>query len=47
MINKEVLNNNINLLNLDKILIKRLNDINIFKIEDLCDCNRDYLKAIY
>ena len=44
MRNKEVLNNNIDLLNLDKVLIEKLNNIDICKIEDLWKCNRTYLK---
>lgn len=40
----EVLNNNIDLLNLDSIIEKKLNNIGIFKIEELWKCTGIYLK---
>jgi len=44
MKNKEFLNNKIELLNLDEIIIEKLNSIDICKVEDLWKCNRSYLK---
>lgn len=44
MRNKEILNNNIKLLNLDDFLIKKLNEIDIYKVDDLWRCNKNYLK---
>lgn len=44
MENKEILNNNISFLNLDKLIIKKLNKLNINTIEDLWNCNRSYFK---
>jgi len=44
MKNKEILKNNITFLNLDKLIIKKLNNLNINTIEDLWNCNRSYFK---
>ena len=44
MKNKEILKNNITFLNLDKLIIKKLNNLNINTIEDLLNCNRNYFK---
>lgn len=44
MENKEILNNNISFLNLDKLIIKKLNKLNINTIEELWNCNRSYFK---
>ena len=38
------LEDNIDILNLDDILTKRLNSLNIYKVEDLWNCKRNYLK---
>ena len=46
MRNQEILNKKIDLLNLDEIIIKKLNNIDIYKVEDLWKCDRDYLKGI-
>lgn len=44
MKNKEILKNNITFLNLDKLIIKKLNNLDINTIEDLWMCNRNYFK---
>lgn len=44
MRNREVLNKEIEILNLDKYLIEKLNDIDIYVVDDLWKCNRTYLK---
>lgn len=44
MKNKEILKNNITFLNLDKLIIKKLNNLNINTIEDLWNRNRSYFK---
>ena len=44
MKNKSLLKNNITFLNLDKLIIKKLNNLNINTIEDLWNCNRNYFK---
>lgn len=44
MKNKEILKKNITFLNLDKLIIKKLNNLNINTIEDLWNCNRSYFK---
>lgn len=44
MKNIRYLEDNIDILNLDNLLIKRLNNINIYKVEDLWNCKRNYLK---
>ena len=41
---KLFLNNKIEQLNLDKILIEKLNNIDIFIVDDLWKCNKTYLK---
>ncbi|MBQ9071619.1 MAG: hypothetical protein IJY25_00470 [Bacilli bacterium] len=38
------LENNIDILNLDDIVTKRLKSISIYKVEDLWKCKRNYLK---
>lgn len=40
----EVLNKNIEILNLDSIILKKLNYINICKVEDLWKCKKEELK---
>jgi len=38
------LENNINLLNLDNSIMKKLNNIGIYKVEELWACQKSYLK---
>lgn len=44
MRNKEVLDKEIEILNLDKYIVEKLNNIDICKVDDLWKCNRTYLK---
>lgn len=38
------LEDNINILNLDNFLIEKLNNLNVYKVEDLWKCKKIYLK---